>query len=160
MEGRRELPPRDDVRYYAAVDPSGGGADSFTFSIVHVEGDGEEPLIVQDVLRGWSRRGGESPELVGVVREIAAICRAYKIRQTIGDRYAAGWVRQSFESERITYVESDLTKAQAYLESLALFSQGRIRLLDHPQLVRKLQCLERRTRAGGKDIVDHPRGRA
>ena len=113
---------------------------------------------MQDVLRGWSRRGGESPELVGVVREIADICHTYNVRQTIGDRYAAGWVRQSFRAERITYVESKLTKAEAYIESLALFSEGRIQILDHPQLIRELQCLERRTRTGGKDIVDHPRG--
>ena len=39
-----------------------------------------------------------------------------------------------------------------------MFSQGRIEILDHLQLIRELQCLERRTRAGGKDIVDHPRG--
>src|SRR5262249_15728946 len=30
MAGRHELPPRADVRYVAAVDPSGGGADAFT----------------------------------------------------------------------------------------------------------------------------------
>ena len=45
-----------------------------------------------------------------------------------------------------------------YLESIALFSQGRLELLDHPRLVRELQSLERRTRAGGKDVVDHARG--
>ena len=74
------------------------------------------------------------------------------------DRYAAGWVRQSFRAEGITYVESKLTKAEAYLEALALFSQGRIEIMDHPQLIRELQCLERRTRASGKDVVDHSRG--
>ncbi len=158
MVGRRELPPREGVWYYAAVDPSGGGADAFTFSIVHVEGDSDEPLVAQDVLRGWSRRGGESPELVGVVQEIAGTCKQYRCHTVTGDRYAAGWVRQSFRAEGITYVESKLTKAEAYLEALALFSQGRIEILDHPQLIRELQCLERRTRAGGKDIVDHPRG--
>ncbi len=51
-----------------------------------------------------------------------------------------------------------LSQSAAYIECLPLFSQGRLKLLDHPQQGRELQCLERRTRAGGKDIVDHPRG--
>ena len=40
MRGRYQLPPRLGVRYVAAVDPSGGGADAFTLTIVHVEGQG------------------------------------------------------------------------------------------------------------------------
>ncbi len=157
-EGRHELPPRENVRYFAAVDPSGGGRDAFTLSIVHGEGERSEPLVVQDLIRGWSRRGGESPELVGVVEEIARLCKTYRVRTVTGDRYAAGWVRQAFEKAGITYRASKLDKSAAYLEALPLFSQGRIRLLDHPQQTRELQCLERRTRAGGKDVIDHPRG--
>ena len=38
-----------------------------------------------------------------------------------------------------------------------LFAQGRIEILNHPQLIRELKLLERRPRAGGKDLVDHPR---
>jgi hypothetical protein len=41
-----------------------------------------------------------------------------------------------------------------------LFSQGRIALLDHQPLARELKQLERRPRAGGKTLVDHPAGAA
>ncbi len=113
---------------------------------------------MQDVLRGWSRRGGKSPDLGSVVAKIAKLAYSYGTRTVVGDRYGAAWVRQAFEEEKITYRESEYDKSTAYIETLPLFSQGRIHILDHPRLVRELQCLERRTRAGGKDVVDHPRG--
>ena len=90
--------------------------------------------------------------------EIAGLVKTYRLRQVTGDRYAAGWVRQAFGAESITYREAKLDKAGTYIETLPLFSQGRIEILDHKQQARELQCLERRTRAGGKDVVDHPRG--
>ena len=158
VEGRRELPPRDGVQYHVAVDPSGGGADAFTCSIMHREGDGEDSLVVQDVLRGWFQRGGKSPDLRSVVAKIAKLAYSYGTRTVVGDRYGAAWVRQAFEEEKITYKESEYDKSTAYIETLPLFSQSRIHILDHRQLVRELQCLERRTRAGGKDVVDHPHG--
>lgn len=52
-----------------------------------------------------------------------------------------------------------LDKAAAYLEIEPLFATGRLALLDHPQLSRELKLLERRPRAGGRTIVDHPSGR-
>ncbi|HVA40841.1 MAG TPA: hypothetical protein VNF49_09260, partial [Candidatus Binataceae bacterium] len=51
-----------------------------------------------------------------------------------------------------------LTRSEIYLEVLPLFSQSRIELLDLPVLRTQLLLLERRTRAGGRDSVDHPRG--
>jgi hypothetical protein len=33
-----------------------------------------------------------------------------------------------------------------------------ISIVDHPELVRELKKLERRARAGGRAMVDHPRG--
>jgi hypothetical protein len=35
---------------------------------------------------------------------------------------------------------------------------GEIELLDHPALIDQLAALERRTRSGGRDVVDHPSG--
>ncbi len=52
-----------------------------------------------------------------------------------------------------------LDRSSAYLEVEPLFAQGQIEILDHPELIRELRMLERRPQAGGKDRVDHPRGR-
>ena len=165
--GRHELPPREGVGYVAACDPSGGGADAFTLAIAHAEGEAGARRVIQDVMKGWSRRGSASLDLEGVVREIAALCKRYRIAAVSGDRYAAGWVRERFRAEGLRYddaqiktAEGDkyLDKSAAYLEIEPLFAQGCIALLDHPQLARELKLLERRPRAGGKTLVDHPHG--
>lgn len=158
-EGRRELPPREGVPYVAAVDPSGGGADAFALAICHAEGAAPDAPVVEDVLRSWRRRsGGKSPDLRGVVSEVAAVCRRYGVSWVLGDRYAAGWVAQAFEEEGVEYVPSPWSKSEAYVEALPLFSQGRLRLLDRERQTRELQALERRARSGGRDRVDHPPG--
>jgi hypothetical protein len=168
--GRHELPPRGDIRYVAAVDPSGGGADAFTLAIVHAEGKESDRRIIQDVMRGWRIRGKESAHLEGIVKEIAAICKRYRLSAVTGDRYAAAWVRERFRAEGIRYQDPEvkvpnepetmryLDKSLAYLEIEPLFAQGHIELLDHPALARELKLLERRPRAGGRTLVDHPAG--
>ncbi len=150
VDGRHEVPPRDGVSYTAAVDPSGGGADAFTYAVVHTEGEN----VVQDVIRGWKR----VRDLEAVVKEISSSLRAFGLNAVVGDRYAAGWVREAFQREGIYYQDAERTKAEAYLEAHPLFAQGRIELLDEPTLARELRLLESRPRQGGKTIVDHPRG--
>ena len=169
VAGRHELPPADGVRYVGAVDTSGGGADAFTLAVVHIEGDGAGRRIAQDVMRGWGRPRGGTVDLEGIVREISGLLKRYGLRHVSGDRYAAGWVVERFKAEGVRYElpqfkmpgaaePTYLDKASAYLECEPLFAQGRIQLLDHPQLCRELKLLERRPRAGGRTLVDHPSG--
>ncbi len=157
VPGRHELPEHDSVRYVAAVDPSGGGSNAFTLSIVHTEGNSPERRIIQDVIKGWARTRNLTVDLDGVVREIVDTLKNYRLYSVIGDRYAGQWVRQAFQAQGINYEEAQ-PKAEAYLELEPLFAQGRIDILDHPQLIRELKTLERRPRAGGRIIVDHPHG--
>jgi hypothetical protein len=157
MPGRHELPPRDGVRYSAAVDPSGGGDDAFTLAIVHPEGSGADRRIVQDLMKGWSRPRTGNVDLQDIVRHICMTVKQYRINKVVGDRYAAQWVRQAFQAHGIRYDDAS-DKAKAYLDIEPFFAQGRIELLDHPQLVRELKTLERRPRPGGRTVVDHPRG--
>ena len=153
---RHELSAREGVQYVGAVDPSGGGADAFTFCIVHSEGQNSERRAVQDLIKGWARRGSQKVDLEGVVKGIAETLKSYKLSSVVGDKYSAGWVREAFQREGIRYENSE-DKSKVYLEMEPLFATGRIDLLDHPQLVRELKTLERRPRPGGKTIVDHPR---
>ncbi len=155
IAGRHELSPEEGVRHVAAVDPSGGGRDAFTLAVVHAEGQGSDRRIVQDLMRGWGRVGAN---LAAVVEEIASTVKRYGLREVVGDRYAAGWVRGAFQERGIRYVEAPMDKSTAYLEVEPLFAEGRIVLLDHPQLARELTLLERRPRPGGRTVVDHPRG--
>lgn len=153
VAGRHELPPRDGVAYYATVDPSGGGADHFTFAIMHKDGD----QVVQAVLKGWHRTGGKALDLATAVKEISETLTIYHLREVTGDRYAGNWPRQEFQKANVHYQESKIDKSEAYLECEPVFAQGRIQLLDHPNQ-REWKLLEKSNRAGGKAKVDHPRG--
>jgi hypothetical protein len=126
-------------------------------AIVHTESEQPNRKIIQDVMRGWKRNRGQTVDLEGVVAEIASILAAYSVQEVVGDKYSAGWVRQAFERAGISYREAE-EKSKAYLEMEPVFAQGRIEILDHPQLIRELRLLERRPRPGGKTIVDHPSG--
>ena len=66
--------------------------------------------------------------------------------------------RQAFQQASVRYVESSHDASTAMSELSPLFAEGRIDLLDHPQLAKELKALERRLRAGGKTVVEHPRG--
>jgi hypothetical protein len=155
---RYELPPREGVRYHAAVDPSGGGPDAFTVAVCHTEGTGNASRVVVDALKGWSRQGSHGVDLTGVVVEIVSMLRRYRVARVAGDRYAGQWVAQAFANAGMNYRAAALDKSSALAELEPLFAEGRIDLLDHPQLVKELKCLERRLRAGGRVLVDHPHG--
>jgi hypothetical protein len=158
VAGRFELPPMPGVIYAAGVDPSGGGSDAFTFSIAHPEiNEAGSIVIVQDLLRGQARTKAKIVDLEAVVKEYADICKQYGIPEVIGDRYAAGWSKQAFERCGIKYIDAP-EKSTLYTSIEPLFATGAIALLDHATQARELQILERKARAGGKVVVDHPRG--
>jgi hypothetical protein len=57
----------------------------------------------------------------------------------------------------VSYWPSAKDKSAIYVETMPLFSQGLVELLDVPQLETELRLLERKPRAGGRgDSVDHP----
>src|SRR5262249_8341700 len=49
-------------------------------------------------------------------------------------------------------------KSALYLAALPLLTSQRVDLLDLPRLRAQFAALDRRRRAGGRDIVDHPAG--
>lgn len=81
--------------------------------------------------------------------------KSYRVYSVTGDRYAGEWVREQFSRQNISYVHSERSKSELYLESLPLFTTGSVDLLDHAVLTAELQQLERRTARSGKDSIDH-----
>lgn len=157
VEGRRMLPRSLKCKHVAFADPSGGRGDSFTLGIAHQEPapDGKGGgRVVLDVLQAVAPPF--DPETV--VANMAATLKSYGLSEVHGDQYAGEWVPAAFRRFGIEYKPSELTRSEIYLEVLPLFSQGRVELLDLPVLRTQLLLLERRTRAGGRDSVDHPRG--
>jgi hypothetical protein len=146
-----ELPPRAGVFYKAYCDSSGGaiGGDAYCIAIAHREHN----CYVLDVVRG--RAGPFDPE--ELTKEYAALCKQYRCGSVTGDKYAREWVSSAWRKCNITYTPALLTASETYLEGLPLWTQARVRIPDHPILVRELRLLERMPTRMGKDQVFHPR---
>jgi hypothetical protein len=137
-------------RFTSFVDASSGQQDSFTCAIVHKEGD----IAILDNLIEV-----KAPfNTTDATAQIAAVLKAYGLHDTMGDNFAAGWVEREFARHGIAFKPrpTGMDRSALYLETLPLFSAGRVRLLDNKQLVAQYAALERRVMPGGRDRVDHP----
>jgi hypothetical protein len=67
-------------------------------------------------------------------------------------------VREPYAKLRIKYELSSQPKSGIYASWLAMLNSKRCRLLDHAKLFQQIVSLERNTRRGGSDSIDHPRG--
>jgi hypothetical protein len=151
IPGRLELPPLANVQYHGFTDPSGGRSDSFCLAVSHVEQGGR---IILDCLK--ERRPPFAP--MDVAKEYSDILKSYGVYRVSGDRFAGEWVSRAFADLQIQYVPSELSKSEIYLSFEPIVNQGRVELLDHKRLSAQLRALERRTRTGGRDQVDHAPG--
>jgi hypothetical protein len=89
--------------------------------------------------------------------ELAKLCKDYAIKQVVGDRFAGEWTAGAWQECGIAYRQSPLTRSALYLESVAQFARGAVRMPDHSRLIRELCLLERRVSRSGQDSVDHPK---
>lgn len=144
-----EVTPASSFQYVAFCDPAGGsGKDSFTLAIAHSTKDG---TAVLDCIR--EQKPPFSPEKV--TEEFSKVFESYNCQKVTGDRYAGEWPREQFRKHGIDYVISEKSKGEIYQAVLPLINSGKVELLDNPRLITQLCGLERRTRSGGKDIIDH-----
>ena len=148
VQGRYELPPMSGINYKAFAYPSGGRGDAASLAIGHKEGD----RGVLDMARRW--KAPHDPAQVSA--EMAEILKGYGVRRVTGDRYGGAWPEQEFLKHNITYLASQFDKSAIFLEFLTLVLSSRVELLDNRVLSNELLALERRTRSGGKDLIDHP----
>lgn len=164
VKGRHSLPPETRTVYSAFCDVSGGRSDDAALAIGHV---GHDAKVVIDLVRSWP--APHSPETV--VGEMCDVIRRYAIDRVIGDNYSAEWAKNAFEVRGIRYdraTSSDWnhnaaakvtkSRSQLYLELLPRLCSGEIELLDNEKLINQFASLERKTRSGGRDTVDHPPG--
>jgi hypothetical protein len=140
-------PPRNHY-YNGFIDAAGGaGTDSFTAAICHRE-DG---VAVLDVL--YEKAPPFSPR--ATVAEIAALFKTYRITRITGDRYAGVWPAEAFAHHAIAYLPSEFSRSEIYVETIPLFTSGRVRLLDHPKLIDQFAGLRRKVQPGGRENIDH-----
>jgi hypothetical protein len=141
-------PCQPGINYVSFTDPSGGRGDSFCCAIAHADGN----TVIIDAL--YERRAPFDPSTA--FADVAALHRQYGISETTGDNYAAGLTVEGFAKVGLIYRLSERSKSQIFLDSLPLFTGGRIRLVDDARLRNQLISLERRTFPSGRDTVAHP----
>jgi hypothetical protein len=93
-----------------------------------------------------------------VVKEFAAVLKEYRIYSVMSDRYAGQWVVESFTKAGVGVNYSELSASELYQEILPLINAGKVELPDNQRLLNQFAGLERRVRAGGKDLITHPPG--
>lgn len=144
----RALEPRAGRKYFAFVDMSGGRNDAHALAIAHKE----DRKVVIDFADQYKINPYEA------VGRMVDILQRYRLEHVHGDNYAADWNATAFKSRGIKYHKADRNKSALYLELLPRLASREIQLVDNSLLIDQLASLERRTRSGGKDTIDHPPG--
>ena len=148
IAGRIELLYDRTLTYSAFADVSGGRGDDSAFAIGHLEGR----KVIVDFIKRY--QPPHSPH--EVIADMCEHLKHYRVHNVTGDNYAADFVANAFTSHGIRYTKAEKPKSALYLELLPRLCSGEIELLDDAVAISQLANLERRTRSGGKDIIDHP----
>jgi hypothetical protein len=149
-----ELPPQLGTVYKAFCDPSGGRGDAYSIAIGHRD----KGRLIIDAVRGVHvPLGQHSFDPMAATKAFAELLKQYRVGSVVADGYSAEWAREAWRKCGISYLKSELSKSEIYLECLPLFTRGMVSLPDHPRLIKELRLLERRVHRSGKDSVDHGR---
>ncbi|MCW5891591.1 MAG: hypothetical protein KIT14_13980 [bacterium] len=154
--GVTERPPIDGVAYVGFLDAAAGsGRDSFTACVAHAELRGSgPPFVLVDAVREW--RPPFDP--LAVAEEAATFLRGYRIEVAQSDGYAGAWVSEAIARHGVHVLQDAEPRSSLYLAALPLLTGRQCELLDLPRMRTQFAQLERRRRAGGRDVVDHPPG--
>jgi hypothetical protein len=147
--GVTERPPETGIHYVGFIDAaSGTGRDSFCAAVAHRSADGIAVLdAVLEVKPPF--------DAAAVVREVAEWLRRYGITAAQSDAYAAGLASSMCAEAGLVLRQDAPSRSELYLGVLPLLTSRRVLLLDDDRLRRQLTQLERRRRAGERDLVDH-----
>jgi hypothetical protein len=150
--GRRELPRVRDGFYVAALDPASRHND-FAFAILHRSPDG---MIIVDRVARWTGTKRAPLAFEFVLGEIKSVLDDYGINSAIGDQFCSDVISQYLLELGVSYEISTFeaqTRAKIFTNLKHLLVQGKIQLLEDPQLLRQLRNLrEEKTDRGQIDV--------
>ncbi|WP_299232575.1 hypothetical protein [uncultured Halomonas sp.] len=133
-------------KYFAFVDPAGGGSDEYTMAVGHRE---DSVLVVDrvDAARGVPAE---------ITARYAAILEEYRVKTINLDKYGGSWPADEFGKHGITAEHSPKVRSELYIDSLQAITSGRVELPPDGRMQHQWTALERRTSRAGRDTVDHP----
>jgi hypothetical protein len=149
-----ELPYRSDIRKFVSfVDVAGGGGrDSYAIAICHKEGE----KIVIDLVR--SRRPPFNPD--ETTSQYSDLIKTYHINSVTGDKFSGDWALHSFAARRISYIRSEKSKSELYLNLEQVLNTGQLEIPNKDTLIQQLKSLIRKTHSGSRDTVDSDGGQS
>ncbi|GAH10036.1 unnamed protein product, partial [marine sediment metagenome] len=121
ISDRKELLPREGIKYFGFVDVSGGRNDGSALAIGH-QANGK---VVLDAVYHWVA----PHDPYRIVACMAEECRRFRVRKITGDNYAAEFVARSFAGQGIRYEKSTQAKSALYLELLPTITSHSVELL-------------------------------
>jgi hypothetical protein len=147
--------------WQAALDPSFGRDP--TALIVIGRHPVEKGLLVVGAARTW-RAGGRPAEsleerfgtAVGILDEVAEVCRGFGVQRIITDQFMAAGVADRLRRHGLSVAVRALTqtgKRDAFVELRSRLASRTIMLLDSPELLRDLRMVRSRYSAGVSPIV-------
>jgi len=138
--------------YFAAIDPA-FRSDSFGFAIGHREGD----KVKVDFLRAY-----DPPfDIDGVLHDIAAQCKRYRVSQVQTDQYSGDMIVNALAKFGLRCKVQPWTgsfKRKIFSRVKALVEAGMISLPENARARRELCSLEVRYRSTGDFSIGHPAG--
>jgi hypothetical protein len=163
-----------EYTYSMAIDASGGGACGFALAVGHVEMRDGRKVFVHDAQRQYMKPAGGDLDMLGILREMLALARAYRITRIFSDNYAGVWPKQWFADVAgpgagITIVDPILVKqggqevylhkAEAFREIAPYLQAGTLRLLAVDSMLTEFRNLESRPLQGGRIYIGRPKAR-
>ena len=137
-------------QYTSWIDASSGASDSFAAAVAHKEGN----LFVLDALLEIRPPFNAA----NATAQVVAFLKQYGLRSTMGDDFAAGFVRAEMQRDLFGFEgrPTGMDRSRLYAETSSLYSSARARLLDSNRLVAQYAQLERRLLPGGHEHINHP----
>jgi hypothetical protein len=156
IRGQRELPRVSNGTYVAACDPGFRSSD-FGFAVLHRSDDGN--ITVAYAAR-WMGTHNEPLNFGAVSEQIKVVLERYGINSLVGDQYCFAILRENFQKLGIYYREFCFgahTRALIYGNLRQLIAQLRIKIVEEPELLRQLRCLEQIMAPNGNIDIRPPR---
>ena len=155
--GILERVPESRPAYVCAIDPA-FKRDAFGLTILHRDDKGN---IIVDAVRRWLGSTETPLNPRAVLQEISALVSTYRIDLLYSDQYHFESLAQLANDFGIAIIGIPFTakaKAEMYGNLQQLFHQGRIRVIDHEELLKELRTLERTLTDGGTVQIGAPSG--
>lgn len=114
-----------------------------------------------DLLIAWSSNKDavrkSTPEMA--LDESIELFREYHVTEVWSDRFGGEWVKSRYEDAGFEFKRCPLTKWDLYLELDPALNNREVQFVDDGVTSVQLKSLERKRGQGGRDKIDHPKGR-